>query len=101
MAPYDLESYGTADLHDVLSKLTVAEKISLLAGPDWWTTTPLPRVGVPHIKCSDGPNGVRGSSHFLVNGFPYFMLRHQQVNSLLQPNVFHVQPPSEQHLTSV
>ncbi|KAK0482182.1 glycoside hydrolase family 3 protein [Armillaria novae-zelandiae] len=65
MAQYDLESYGTADLHDVLSKLTIAEKISLLAGPDWWTTTPLPRVGVPHIKCSDGPNGVRGSSHFL------------------------------------
>ncbi|KAK0454089.1 glycoside hydrolase family 3 protein [Desarmillaria tabescens] len=65
MAPYDLESYGTADLHDVLAKLTVAEKISLLAGPDWWTTTSIPRVGVPHIKCSDGPNGVRGSSHFL------------------------------------
>lgn len=26
---------------------------------------PIDRVGVPRIKMSDGPNGVRGSSHFL------------------------------------
>ncbi|GAA6031057.1 hypothetical protein JCM8097_003983 [Rhodosporidiobolus ruineniae] len=64
-APYTLETFATADLNEVLSRLTTKEKISLLAGPDWWTTTAIPRVGVPHIKCSDGPNGVRGSSHFL------------------------------------
>ncbi|BGP03092.1 Beta-glucosidase [Rhodotorula toruloides ATCC 204091] len=64
MAPLTLEEFAQADLHDVLARLTVKERISLLAGPDWWTTTPIPRIGVPSIKVSDGPNGVRGSSHF-------------------------------------
>ncbi|BGP27283.1 hypothetical protein JCM10295v2_006247 [Rhodotorula toruloides] len=64
MAPLTLEDFAQADLRDVLARLTVKERISLLAGPDWWTTTPIPRVGVPSIKVSDGPNGVRGSSHF-------------------------------------
>ncbi|KAM0751563.1 glycoside hydrolase family 3 protein [Meredithblackwellia eburnea MCA 4105] len=65
MAPFTPETFADADLNKVLATLSTAEKISLLAGPDWWTTTPLPRVGVPSIKSSDGPNGVRGSSHFL------------------------------------
>ncbi|EIM81964.1 glycoside hydrolase family 3 protein [Stereum hirsutum FP-91666 SS1] len=60
-----VDAFGKADLNAVISKLSTAEKISLLAGPDWWTTTLIDRVGVPRIKCSDGPNGVRGSSHFL------------------------------------
>ncbi|GAA6009973.1 hypothetical protein JCM10207_007501 [Rhodosporidiobolus poonsookiae] len=58
-----LEQFAETDLHKLLARLTQKEKISLLAGPDWWTTTAIPRVGVPAIKMSDGPNGVRGSSH--------------------------------------
>ncbi|GAA5898000.1 hypothetical protein JCM6882_003304 [Rhodosporidiobolus microsporus] len=67
MPDLTLEDYAKADLRKVLAKLTIAEKISLLAGPNWWTTTPIERKGVfvPSIKMSDGPNGVRGSSHFL------------------------------------
>ncbi|KAM0748239.1 glycoside hydrolase family 3 protein [Meredithblackwellia eburnea MCA 4105] len=65
MAPYTLEEYAKADIDEVLDQLSAAEKIQLLAGPDWWTTIPIPRVGVPRIKMSDGPNGIRGSSHFL------------------------------------
>ncbi|KAK4688956.1 beta-glucosidase, partial [Tremellales sp. Uapishka_1] len=60
-----LEDFARCDLRVLLKKLSGDEKISLLAGPDWWTTNSIPRVGVPSIKCSDGPNGVRGSSHFL------------------------------------
>ncbi|GAA6008860.1 hypothetical protein JCM10207_001749 [Rhodosporidiobolus poonsookiae] len=65
MAPLTLEQFAEADLHALLARLTMKEKISLLAGPDWWMTSPIERVGVPSIKFSDGPNGVRGSSHFL------------------------------------
>lgn len=34
------------------------------SGHDFWHTAPIPRLSVPSIKCSDGPNGVRGSKFF-------------------------------------
>ncbi len=45
---------------ETLAALTLDEKLSLLAGQDVWSTTPVERVGVPSIRFSDGPNGVRG-----------------------------------------
>ncbi|KAI9154991.1 Beta-glucosidase B [Paramyrothecium foliicola] len=50
------------DLPALLSSLTLDEKISLLAGADFWTTTPIPSKGVPALKTSDGPNGARGAA---------------------------------------
>lgn len=45
----------------LLASLTLEQKVSLLAGSDTWHTTPgLP--GVPVLRCSDGPAGVRGTS---------------------------------------
>ncbi|KAJ4361538.1 hypothetical protein N0V95_001790 [Ascochyta clinopodiicola] len=44
----------------ILASLTLEEKVSLLAGKDFWETVPIPDKGVPAIKTSDGPNGARG-----------------------------------------
>lgn len=48
-------------IEDILSKMTLEEQVSLLAGADFWTTVPVERLGVPKIKVTDGPNGARGA----------------------------------------
>ena len=42
-----------------LSQLTLPEKISLLSGADNWSVAAVPRLGIPAVVVSDGPNGVR------------------------------------------
>ncbi|MEN2742466.1 glycoside hydrolase family 3 C-terminal domain-containing protein [Microbacterium sp. X-17] len=44
----------------LLERLTVAEKAALVSGGDFWTTTPIERIGLRAIVLSDGPAGVRG-----------------------------------------
>ncbi|KAL3435338.1 beta-glucosidase B [Aspergillus tetrazonus] len=51
-----------AQIESVLSKLTLEEKISLLAGKNFWETQDYPEKGVPPVKTSDGPNGARGAT---------------------------------------
>jgi beta-glucosidase len=53
-----------------LAQLTLAEKISLVSGADMWRTTPVDRLGVPALKMSDGPVGVRGDSTTTAACFP-------------------------------
>ncbi|KDQ17192.1 glycoside hydrolase family 3 protein [Botryobasidium botryosum FD-172 SS1] len=50
---------------ELIEKLDLNEKISLLAGVDWWNTVKIDRFNIPSVRMSDGPNGVRGSSQFL------------------------------------
>ncbi|KAF9692453.1 hypothetical protein EKO04_009567 [Ascochyta lentis] len=50
----------SSKIERILGSLTLEEKISLLAGKDFWETVPIPDKGVPAIKTSDGPNGARG-----------------------------------------
>ncbi|OZJ02388.1 hypothetical protein BZG36_04882 [Bifiguratus adelaidae] len=50
------------DIGKIVSKLTLEEKVSLLAGKDWWSTVGIPEKGVPSIKTTDGPNGARGGT---------------------------------------
>ncbi|SPN99507.1 related to beta-glucosidase [Cephalotrichum gorgonifer] len=52
------------NVEEVLQKLTVAEKVDLLAGTDFWHTKSLPKHGIPALRLSDGPNGVRGTKFF-------------------------------------
>jgi beta-glucosidase len=46
-------------IDEIIKQMTVEEKAALCTGADWWTTTPIPRLGVPKLTVSDGPHGVR------------------------------------------
>ncbi|KAJ6628953.1 glycoside hydrolase family 3 protein [Mycena sp. CBHHK59/15] len=56
------------DVDETLAKLTIPQKIKLLSGSGWWHTEAIPEAGVPAMRMSDGPNGVRGTRFF--NGVP-------------------------------
>ena len=51
---------ATDHLQPLLAKLTLEEKASLVQGADFWTTVPLPSIGLRAMTLSDGPAGVRG-----------------------------------------
>jgi hypothetical protein len=44
----------SANIETILQSLTLEEKISLLAGKDFWETVPVPEKGVPAIKVLGG-----------------------------------------------
>ncbi len=46
-----------ANIEELIKQMTTEEKISLLAGVDLWHTVAIPRLGIPQIKVTDGPNG--------------------------------------------
>lgn len=44
---------------DIVARMTLAQKCSLLSGRDIWSTRPIEALGVPSIVLSDGPSGLR------------------------------------------
>ena len=50
-------------IDQIINDLTLEEKVSLLSGFNSWYTNKIDRKGIPSIKMSDGPNGVRGDSN--------------------------------------
>ena len=46
-------------IQEVLSNLTLEEKCALLSGATQFGSRPIPRLGIPSILFSDGPNGIR------------------------------------------
>ncbi len=54
------EPIEPGDIDRVLARLALDDKVALLAGADAWHTVAVD--GVPALRCSDGPAGVRGTS---------------------------------------
>ncbi len=52
-------------LEQLLSEMTLEEKVSMVSGADAWTTVPIQRLGIPAIKVTDGPNGARGAYGYM------------------------------------
>ena len=59
-----------ARVSDLLGRLTLDEKIALMAGGSSFGTAPVPRLGIPALHFSDGPNGVRSNEGRAATVFP-------------------------------
>jgi beta-glucosidase len=55
---------------NIIQKLSLKEKVQLVSGASAWRTVPIPGAGVPEMKVSDGPNGVRGDGGVAAASFP-------------------------------
>lgn len=51
------------DIDAALDALTLDQKCRLVAGETNWRTMAFPEAGIPQLKMSDGPTGLRGEGH--------------------------------------
>ena len=57
----DREAFASCTPEELVRRMTLREKVSLLAGLDDWRTVPVERLGIPSITMTDGPHGVRAN----------------------------------------
>lgn len=56
------------NIEQFMRQLTVEEKAALVSGTDFMYTNPVPRLGVPSLRMSDGPHGLRVQTEGGDNG---------------------------------
>lgn len=49
-------------IEQLLSQMTLEEKVSMAAGADLWHSNGVERLAIPSFKMTDGPNGARGEA---------------------------------------
>lgn len=49
----------------MVKDLTLAEKVSLLSGEDFWSVPAIDRLGIGKLRVTDGPNGARGGGSLI------------------------------------
>ncbi|MDN7242932.1 glycoside hydrolase family 3 C-terminal domain-containing protein [Planococcus sp. N028] len=47
------------DIKDLISKMSLREKVSMCTGVDFWHLKGIERLGIPKIRVGDGPHGLR------------------------------------------
>jgi beta-glucosidase len=55
----------TPSLTDLVDSMTLAEKVSLLSGEDFWSLPAIGRLGLGKLRVTDGPNGARGGGSLI------------------------------------
>ena len=48
-----------ANVKDLVSRMTLEEKVGLLSGGSFWYTKAVERLGIPEVMLCDGPHGLR------------------------------------------
>ena len=60
----------SARAKSLLSQLTLEEKVGLLSGKDFWNLKAVERLGIPSLRVSDGPTGLRSINSDPSTVFP-------------------------------